>query len=320
MSSSNLRPRTRASANRWEHLEKTQFADLSVIDGSSEARYDGSSMGAGEILDACPLCHSSTIYPLDEVRRGLCTWRCRQCSVVFLNPRPTMDSVHAGALLASYLEGARSAGLLDQQDQPDVDALRNAYPEALSLAKDWCNGERIVDIGCGAGLLTTALRAAGHDVVGLEPAPAWASFARERLMLDVICADLFDYRLPQRYEFGIFNSCIEHMPDPIAALAAIRSRIIRPQGLLVVTAPNIESLEYLRDGSGWRIYHERHLWYFSERSLRFVATRAGYHVVDSFRPAFALPPEMQPTRKYIEEVLGLRRNLYGGIGLLLRAV
>ena len=41
-------------------------------------------------------------------------------------------------------------------------------------------GERILDLGCGDGILTARLIEAGAEVTGLEPDPEMAAAARER--------------------------------------------------------------------------------------------------------------------------------------------
>lgn len=59
---------------------------------------------------------------------------------------------------------------LDNPDGPDHDYYR-------SLAAD---AARILDVGCGTGILTATLPAPGRRVVGLDPSPAMLAYARSR--------------------------------------------------------------------------------------------------------------------------------------------
>ncbi|MEZ4673141.1 MAG: class I SAM-dependent methyltransferase [Caldilineaceae bacterium] len=51
----------------------------------------------------------------------------------------------------------------------------------LQLA-DELGAETIVDLGCGTGLLTTALAVGARTVIGIDPAPAMLAIAQQRLV------------------------------------------------------------------------------------------------------------------------------------------
>ncbi|MCZ4279614.1 methyltransferase domain-containing protein [Kiloniella laminariae] len=61
---------------------------------------------------------------------------------------------------------------------------------------------RILDIGCGTGLLTTALAQAGHDVTGLDPAAPMLDIARQRPGGDAV-----------RWVEGTAESLQDHCPE-----------------------------------------------------------------------------------------------------------
>lgn len=49
----------------------------------------------------------------------------------------------------------------------------------LGLAVE-LDAHRIVDLGCGTGLLTSELAAPGRQVIGVDPAPAMLAYARRQ--------------------------------------------------------------------------------------------------------------------------------------------
>jgi SAM-dependent methyltransferase len=101
-------------------------------------------------------------------------------------------------------------------------------------------GERVLDLGCGAGRFVAALRDAGADPVGVELSAA----ALERARRNVPGADLRlvapDGSLPLGHgEVDVVwcSEVLEHVPDTIAFLTEVR-RVLRPDGRLLVTVPD----------------------------------------------------------------------------------
>jgi ubiquinone/menaquinone biosynthesis C-methylase UbiE len=101
-------------------------------------------------------------------------------------------------------------------------------------------GERVLDLGCGAGRFVAALREAGADPVGVELAQA----ALERARRNVPGADLRltapDGSLPLPHgEFDVVwcSEVLEHVPDTVAFLTEAR-RVLKRGGRLLVTVPD----------------------------------------------------------------------------------
>jgi SAM-dependent methyltransferase len=100
-------------------------------------------------------------------------------------------------------------------------------------------GERVLDLGCGAGRFVAALQAAGADPVGVEVAEA----ALERARRNAPGADLRaiepDGSLPLEHASVDLVWCsevLEHVADTAYALLEAR-RVLRPGGRLLVTVP-----------------------------------------------------------------------------------
>jgi ubiquinone/menaquinone biosynthesis C-methylase UbiE len=101
-------------------------------------------------------------------------------------------------------------------------------------------GERVLDLGCGAGRFVAALRDAGADPVGVELAEA----ALERARRNVPGADFRlvakDGALPLGHgeiDLAWCSEVLEHVPDTIACLTEVR-RVLRRGGRLLVTVPD----------------------------------------------------------------------------------
>jgi SAM-dependent methyltransferase len=100
-------------------------------------------------------------------------------------------------------------------------------------------GERVLDLGCGAGRFVAALRDAGSEPIGVELAEA----ALERARRNAPGADLRlvepDGSLPLDHASVDLVWCsevLEHVADTAHLLLEVR-RVLRPSGRLVVTVP-----------------------------------------------------------------------------------
>ncbi len=100
-------------------------------------------------------------------------------------------------------------------------------------------GERVLDLGCGAGRFLAALREAGADPVGVELAEA----AAERARANVPGADVRlvepDGSLPLGHgevDLVWCSEVLEHIPDVAHALLEVR-RVLKRGGRLLLTVP-----------------------------------------------------------------------------------
>lgn len=102
---------------------------------------------------------------------------------------------------------------------------------------------RLLDVGCGAGEFGARLIAVGWEVFGLELVEAQAGRARAAGVRAV--AGEVSAGLPFRagsLDLVFAGELIEHLLDTDGFLANIH-RVLRPGGVLVLTTPNLASLE-----------------------------------------------------------------------------
>jgi 2-polyprenyl-3-methyl-5-hydroxy-6-metoxy-1,4-benzoquinol methylase len=155
-------------------------------------------------------------------------------------------------------------------------------------------GNRVLDVGCSSGYLARPLSERGNTIVGLELDSAAAREAAA-FCEQVLVGDVETMELPLdegSFDVVLCGDVVEHLRDPVAALARLRP-LLRPGGRVVVSTPNIANwavrLSLL--GGRWR-YTERgildrtHTHLFTRATLREALERAGYEEV---RIDFSVP-------------------------------
>jgi ubiquinone/menaquinone biosynthesis C-methylase UbiE len=108
-----------------------------------------------------------------------------------------------------------------------VPALGNAALELLAPKP----GEAILDLGCGDGVLTRKIVAAGAEVLGVDPSDAMLDAARA-LGLSVEKADGQKLPFEGRFDAVFSNAALHWMPDQKAVAASV-FRALKPGGRYV---------------------------------------------------------------------------------------
>jgi len=104
-------------------------------------------------------------------------------------------------------------------------------------------GLRVLDIGCGAGLLSEPLARLGADMVGIDPAAENIEAARVHAAASGVAVD---YRAAtaealaeagERFDVVLAMEVVEHVTD-VPAFVATCAAMVKPGGLLVMATLN----------------------------------------------------------------------------------
>jgi 2-polyprenyl-6-hydroxyphenyl methylase/3-demethylubiquinone-9 3-methyltransferase len=128
----------------------------------------------------------------------------------------------------------------------DLNPLRLQYVErAVAL-----QGKRVVDVGCGGGILSEAMARAGALVLGidlsqavLDVAELHALEARVPAQYRTLAAEELALERPAEFDLVTCMEMLEHVPDPAASIQALAS-LVKPGGDVIVSTLNRNPLSF----------------------------------------------------------------------------
>jgi SAM-dependent methyltransferase len=199
---------------------------------------------------------------------------CEGCGLGRLHPMPDRAAV-ASFYPASYYgePGVKFHPLVESI----VRWVGTRHVRFLSLGLP--HGARVLDVGCGRGVVLGALADRGLAVHGVEVSAAAARGADPRAEIR-IAERLADARYPRsHFDQVLVWHVLEHLADPRETLEEVH-RILRPGGRLIVAVPNFASWQAEWSGAAW--FHldlPRHLYHFPLDALRRLLDDTGFEPV-----------------------------------------
>lgn len=126
-------------------------------------------------------------------------------------------------------------------------AVRNPWIAHI-VAAHYARAVRILDVGCGGGLLSNFLAEQGHTVTGIDLSAPSLQVAKERdktQRVDYIRADALNLPFEQEsFDVVCAMDILEHVAQP-EQLIAQASRVLKPGGLFFFHTFNRNLLSYL---------------------------------------------------------------------------
>lgn len=112
-------------------------------------------------------------------------------------------------------------------------------------------GKKVLDVGCGGGILTEAMAAAGAQVSGIDLSEKALQVARLHLLesgqqvdYQLISAEAFADQQPGQFDVVTCLEMLEHVPKPASIVAAC-ARLVKPGGWVFFSTLNRNAKSYL---------------------------------------------------------------------------
>jgi SAM-dependent methyltransferase len=203
---------------------------------------------------------------------ALSRWKaCGSCGFVHQNPRPSL-----AALSEFYTSGKYHPPELPSDVAAYLRFAHWYFAEKVDFALRANGGApgTVLEIGCGLGGALRLFADRGWRVIGIEPDPTQAQYARDVLGLKGVRQGLVDdgFNVDEPVDLVFSNHAFEHFADLDAVMRAL-TRVLRPGGIVFTAIPTYYSN---RSRLSLRWMNSSHYSMFNHHSLNQLCARHGF--------------------------------------------
>ena len=232
-----------------------------------------------ETIQSCDLCGSEDLEFWDSARSNTLS-RCRNCSLVFTNPRIAHSNIKDKVLYSKAYFNQKS-----RMTEKLIDARKKTYQMEIDALKKFVSGGKILDVGCGMGIFLDCFdgdwEKYGCDV---------SSYALEEAKKRGIKVYHGEF---EKLDFGnsqfdvvYFRASLHHAYSPGLCLRKAY-RLLKPNGVVAICMSNNH------DGVAGRLfkahvksYEQAHNYLFSKKTLKKYLENTEFRILEISYPYF----------------------------------
>ncbi len=231
----------------------------------------------------CPLCAGHG-EPAGS-KNGYDILRCGACAFLFVHPYPPPDDI-----ANYYSTNYRGA---DEDYYPKLNSRkRRAFVKSLCFFA-YVYRKKVLDIGCGGGVIADAFRRMGADSHGLDISENSIKFARKHFPeCTFYCEDFTAMaRRNLKFDFMFTSELLEHLPGPHDCLRLIDAAA-KPGSVVYLTTPDAGHPSVPADLLAWTdICPPEHLQWFNRANTELLFRQYGFLLIRAYpkkSPALSL--------------------------------
>ncbi len=216
--------------------------------------------------------------------------RCKQCSFLFTNPRPTVSEI------GPYYQSDRYVSHAGNKQKFSFiykiyDIVRDfSINRKLSLIKKYHRSGKLMDLGCGLGYFLNGVKKdRTFDAVGVDVSEDAITYVKNRFGIAVKKESELD-ALPEG-SFDVITQwhVLEHVHLLNERMVQLK-KLLHPDGTLFIAVPNSASWDANHYKSFWDGYDvPRHLYHFNRTSFGWLMNKHGFKVVKTKSMLFDAP-------------------------------
>jgi SAM-dependent methyltransferase len=202
--------------------------------------------------------------------------RCIACNFVITSPRPPEHQLGTYYVSEDYHSHSRnSKGIFHNLYRLvrlftlswKVNIIKTNTPNQTSAT--------ILDFGCGTGEFLLECKKSGYNIQGVETSEIARQNAQEEVRKN-ISSTL--QTINNSFDIITLWHVLEHLPDLNETITQLKTRL-KENGTMFIAVPNHLSKDAIRYKQNWAGYDvPRHLWHFSESTLKELALKHGLAV------------------------------------------
>lgn len=192
-----------------------------------------------------------------------------------------------------------------------------AIKNKISLINSLSDKGTFLDIGCGTGDVLKAAQDNGWKITGIEPNEKARTIANSKTNNSVFDISELNNLADNSFDVISLWHVLEHLPN-LEEHVSLFKRLLKPNGKLIIAVPNHKSYDAAYYKEFWAAYDvPRHLWHFSQNSIKLLFSKFGMTVVktlpmkfDSFYVSLLSETYKTGQRNFIKAFfIGLRSNM-----------
>jgi 2-polyprenyl-3-methyl-5-hydroxy-6-metoxy-1,4-benzoquinol methylase len=237
---------------------------------------------------SCPVCLNPVSSPaltgtdllFESTSKEFTLHSCPSCRCLFMDPMPDEEEIAAFYPKQYWWTTSPKSsgnGTLKRVESVYRKTVLRDHVAFILGAVEERTGLDLLDVGCGSGTLLGLMKERGFTPLGIDFSPEAAQVARTENGVRVIVGSLEQAKFASSsFDIVTLFHVMEHVTNPRQILAEV-SRILRPNGVIVLQVPNIDSWQFKAFGAKWYgLDIPRHLIDYSQHGMRKLLADAGF--------------------------------------------
>lgn len=237
-----------------------------------------------EKVESCPVCESklsdNLIICQDHTvsKESFAISRCRTCSFLYTNPRPSEDRLGSYYESEDYISHNKKSNSLINRIYK-IARKFTVRSKVAMINKFTANKNILLDIGCGTGEFINEAKKNNWLISAVEPG-SLARRSAEELNGISIHEDIHQITKTKFDAITMFH-VLEHVADLNGTLKKVR-KLLHKEGSLFVALPNSASYDAKQYKEDWAAYDvPRHLYHFNQETAELLFKKHKLEIIET---------------------------------------
>ncbi len=223
-------------------------------------------------ITKCILCNNTSFIKL-FARDKWKIVKCNKCELIFIDPLPAESEIED--FYNNYVDESNEKHIAKYLHHRKSRERRNRRKLRL-LERIQRNKGRILDIGCGLGLVVKNASDAGWDAYGIDLDKDLVEYGKKTFSINLSCGTLKKEKFPSGH-FNVITmyNLLDHIREPLSFLREVK-KILKRGGIIDLNVHDVEGWKAKKYEENWSAYcPPAHLYYYSYNTLGRLLDKAG---------------------------------------------